>query len=1533
MVNCTYTLKGTKYNSYSDLLNFLMDKNIDLENVSDIVYSKVPKQTQQVEKLLKLKKEYKTKTRVSQEVSDNLNGEPAVEGRMSILDYLDSPECSINGRRLVTPLTREDFINASIEKLMKDTSLNYTLDQCRAIVEDTVKHWDIIQEDSILLHEMFTDKTISDRNAQDIDFINNYKDKIEGTRLNDILLKQLFNGLKKTFYIKEKGKYPDSYGLTNINLTSTIKDSSQEIFGHIDHLFVGQDGTLHLYLFKTTSEHPSNWANVKVEKYKYQLAFLKHMLSNNGINVQNIDLNIVPVQLTYNDDYSKLKSVQVLNSISYSTRYSGSEYSMAKYDRHVEAFIQNNYTVDYVPEEVVDRANEVNRAIFPELNIKREGYIGQSASMWIAQAPNIDPTGTEPLVIKEVDDGYEVIIKGTPHKISSRKSKMKNQEIFNLVSQYVSELEDYKGYSVQRLKDAIQSSFKKGFLSLGDIRGFEGSTRHLENALGKYFSEYEKVADSDQKIYDWVLRDDLSDANVLIFKNKKTGAMDMISLSSFNLSAQVPLSKGKKNLLGSYVYDNDIRRSELSSDFGHIEAVRAMELLNELIPSLLQSGEQVKLGTLGVLSAVGDNSFRPFDIGQFNKDHFQHILNVVRTENPNLSVVNNFKDVEFINPVDALLQEYQRVMEGRAEFEKNRLAYYGFDQLTESETVNQQVKSLHYIMQQIYSVYSSFSDPKQVEDALKSSNSQDREMANLLILVTKAYLNLTGQTPKYQNKLQPIDEYLFTATTIPDPNIQIVINNLQITHDAIASEFLNRFDRSIFDDFYKKIGYTSMQNITIGDQARQFKNLYELDLHTGKKTMSFKNPYDYNNDLKPEERELLKKVLYQITWINTNGNFKYSGWNDPKLADYVKAHPEYLWVPLTRASKATERQSIEAVKAKLKNSFKRLKNATERFDEFVNGITPDERKYWGGDSDNFYKLSLRNPFEQSMVSSKNGVSETLKSRAQLLDTYGPEFFETNVENILIEFLIKHIQTTQFNKLLIGSKALMLQLHLTGNYGGNTEVVKREIEWLQKYLKVNVFNKSIMSPQEQRIVGCIAPVREVVSHMLLGGNIVGAFRDIIEGAQQNFMRAVIKFNTDLTPSNIAKAYAYVSTHSTSDTMAVNLLSKLCLKYRLSNTDVGRIAERAKSGRNGIFNYDTWLYGTLRSPDFLNRMTLFVARCMQDGVWDAFSINENNDLVYNWKKDKRFYIYAQGLTTHPEYKKQKSAYFSAVRQYNSENPDNPIDPEQGLPSPYSNEQVVNIKNLGDNIYGSYDRSKRSMAENISLGIVYGMFSTWFNGIVNNYFMKPQRNGAFGLKEVQEIDDQGRPLFFDENGGITTEDTGLIVYKYVPVIVQGIFPTLGVLIDIFRKTDGGLSTKIEQMRKYLNADQHEKANMRKLLSDLLMWLLFSLLFKLAVTPQYQDYKKTMDENPVVVNMLTELVYKSTSRAYDQYKGPVNIIQFFGENMNPPTYSQPTQLISDAVQSLLGDKSWKYLLFDSSGLTRSFKDSGFAYIKSMQE
>lgn len=1530
MANCTYTIKGRKFSSYTDLLGYIDELAqtgaLELNGVDDIVYSKASKQSVQVQKLKELKASYTPKLSTEVTTSSLTDGEPGVKGAMSIIDFLDSPACSLGERPLLTPLSREDYIKSQVEKLVKEEGMKE--EDAIKSVEDTISHWDKVQEDSFALHKLFTNNHIQNPDSTDIDFMTEVQDSLPDSLKGVRLTTELFNKLKQ-FYIREKGKYSGSQAIKNVNLVSKIKGLDQEIVGHIDYLFVGEDGTLHLYLFKTTSTDPKSWPNIKEEKYKYQLAFLKQMLANNGVNVKNVDLNIVPVQLTYNDDFTKVQSINIHYPKSYSTRRSGSEYAMAKYDRQVKAFIEDNSIPFHISDKPIERADEVNRAIFPEINIRTEG-IAQSARVWIRQAPNTDPTGTEQLVIKEVgepDHAYDVVINGVVHPVKSAKSKNNNPEILELVTKYLNDLEDNKGYSTQRLKDAIENSYVKGFPTFETVPGLMGSATTLNAVLTKYF-EYTEDETTKRKDYKWELMKDLIDSNILIFRNKQDNTIDIITLTSFDLNVQAGFAKGT-NILGHYRVDGQY--VDLQGNYGNIEAVRAMELLNEVLPQL----GDVRLGTLGVLSSINGSSFRKFDIGQFNKSYFQEIIKVVNKENSGLNIENNFRAAKFVDPVESILNEYLRIVDSKSTSEQARYAEYGFGQLSVQSSRDQQLKALQYIMTQILDTHKRFADPEYFEKTIATpGTSTTKNMAILYDLVTKAYLNLSGESPTYQTSLDPISKMMFTAATVPDPNIRIVVNNLQITHDTIASEFLGKFDKDIkkhFDKFYKDAGYSEAQNMVIGNQAQQYSNFFERDVMTGKNLMVFKNPYDTSNDLKPHERELLKQVLFQIAYINHNGNFSYSSPFDSKLPQYIKEHPEYLWVPLERASKATSRQSARAITTRMKNQWKRMLKAGETFDEFVNNLTEEERDLLGNDNDDFYKMTLRNPFELSIPSSNSGFAETYKSRQRLLEKYGPEYFETNVENILIDFLAKHISTTQLNKLLVGSKALLLQLHLTGNFAGNEAIVKKEIKYIQDYLKVNVFNTSIMSSAEKAIIGNIAPVKSLVTNMLLGGNVVSMFRDSIEGVQQNFMRSLIKLNTDIDPNSVRRAYQYVTTHATSNAMAVNLLSKLCLKYRLSNTDVGRIAERAKSSRNGIFNFDNWMYGTLRSPDFLNRMTLFVAKCMHDGVWDAYSIDKDNNLVYDWKKDKRFDVYATKQVNHPEYKKQKALYLSKIREYNMEHPESPIEPDGDLPTPYTDREIMSIRAVGDNIYGSYDRGKKAMAENTSLGIMFGMFTTWMNGIVNNYFMAPQKNNVSRLTQEQEINDQGEKLYFNEQGEVLTLEEGgdenLPVYKNVPMITQGIMYTV---LDMARLCkSGGVKAALD----YMQGNEVAKANMRKLISDLLMWALFAALFGLALDPAYKEHKKNAADNPVIMNLVTEILYKSSSRAYDQYKGPMNVIQFFGENMNPPFYSTPVQVLNEAGQAIMGQKSWKYLIFDNTGLTRSFKDTGFAYIKSQQE
>lgn len=156
-------------------------------------------------------------------------------------------------------------------------------------------------------------------------------------------------------------------------------------------------------------------------------------------------------------------------------------------------------------------------------------------------------------------------------------------------------------------------------------------------------------------------------------------------------------------------------------------------------------------------------------------------------------------------------------------------------------------------------------------------------------------------------------------------------------------------------------------------------------------------------------------------------------------------------------------------------------------------------------------------------------------------------------------------------------------------------------------------------------------------------------------------------------------------------ALNKLSELCLRYRLSNCDTAAIAERAKRGTGGLMNPYTASFGTLRAPDFLNRMVLFTARCMQDGCWDAFDMVDGK-LVYDPRKDERFRDYFDGAKGSKEYLAAKSRYFTAVLEYNNTHKQSkPINiAEDLLPEPYTDKEIKSIKEFSDGIYGAYDKS---------------------------------------------------------------------------------------------------------------------------------------------------------------------------------------------------------------------------------------------------
>lgn len=1563
MKNCVYYVKSlNEEKTYSELLEWVSQlEGIDNELMSfdDIVFSKATRQDIIYEQLKAKNKEYGVQRREKSKTQGIIDGDVDItdSDSFALNEFLEHPLCKVGQgettRSIVTHKNDEEYEKNFIESfLAKNKS---------ATENDALQAWnelqqlnDIIVEDATALHSVLTSKLIHSSNTSaQIDFTRDY-DKAATSRLKSSFLSDnLFKDLKES-WMKTVGDFPNRKTISNLNLKSKLEGISKSIIGHIDHLIIDQDGTLHLYNFKVSSQKPGEWASAKVEKYKAQLVFLKHILAENGINVEDINLNIIPIHIQYSDDRTRVKSISVLGAKKYSGRSTDGTYSLETYDKMVSQLLKDNYTPIEIDNDSIKKANEDVQKFFPDLNIVDSG-IAKTAEQWVQSAPDSDPYNIEPIVIEDVHHpghGYNLIIRKKDRsteviKITSDKSKSKNKELLDKVKEYQKYLYDNNSYLLKTIKALVKEGYSKGTTEVfADAKGI--NSMFLETMFSKYLM-YDEDPDTKAKNFRWKLRDDLSEANVLIFENEKTHQLDVVSLSPFHLNASPNLKKGS-SILGYYRYD--VETSLFKGDFGNIYLMRALALLNRLAPTL---GNGVKLGMVQVINTQSSTQ-RSYSASYLNKSQFSELLRVVNSEHPDSIIENNLKKCRFADEVTALIDEYLNITDGMSDQAKEIYDSLGLEDLRQAPS-EQREQKLFNIISSIYDIRPEFRDANVIQKLINSgSNSTNSKYARLLVLATAAYQAVRNEQVVHKTFLSSLETLSYTALNVPDDNIRIVTENLQIANDTISQEFMDQFygiDKDgvvtskksmnqIFEDYFNEVGYSQAQGMTLGNEAQQFSNLYEKD-DEGNNLMIFKNPYIKLNDdryLNSAERKLLKHVLFAINSITNKNNFNYTSIDSPELIKYAKENEQYFWVPLERASKATRRQSWKAIKSAMKHMFKLITNSKERFEESVEGLMQEEAIVF---EEGFDHLQLENSFASSMPVynkyTKNrkqlskSYASTLQRRRKMLKEHGPEYFETNLKNIFIDYLFKSIATEQYNKLLVSTKSLLLQLQLTSNYGGNLEAVQKELEYIQDYLKVNVFQRSIMEDKSKKVLSVVAPIKSAVSNLLLMGNVTSAMRDSIQGVLENMTRSLIKLNTNITPKTVSQAYWYLTTHSTSNARATNLLSKLCLRYRLSNTDVSRISERAKSARNGITNWDNWGYATLRGPDFLNRMTLFVARCMQDGCWDAWSLNSEGELEYEWRKDKRFDKLASGDINSPEYDSQRALYISKLREYNEEHPDmEPLDLslETNLPSPYSNKDILSIRSLADNIYGSYDKSKKSMYENWALGVAMGMYTTWFNGIYNNYFGKAGQYATNKLEKVQDVDPEtGQPLFLDKDNNIVTEAVGKDgtpnqkIWKWQPIVTQGIFPTLHTLYKVF-KNDGK-----DGVFKYLKDNQGEKANILKLINDLIASALFFILFKAVLDGVYKDHKKEAKNKPLIQNLVTELIYKSSSRSYDSFLGPINIIQQLGDNMNPPYYSVPIKLLKDAYSTVFGEKQFAAMMADNFGFVRSYSDTIRAELK----
>lgn len=1552
-MSCIYILYDNKTGkqkqyTYEELIKLYNDGNY--RNVSDIIYSKGSKQDAIISEVLDLNKQCKV------QANKNINnGEPDYTNgsKYTTQTLIDSGIFRIRGERIIPEQNDQNFIDNAARSFIQEQGLTWDTSseaqKAEAIqkAENIRKNWEIINEDAKELHSVLNSFNFSKQDRYD------FIQKLRGTKFENFASSLYDSVTEKNgllMMIRSANKLSNDTTvkiLQNINLLVKLNTTGDDLLGHIDNLVIDTDGTLHIYNYKVTSTPISEWNAVKIEKYKYQMALLKQILAYHGFNVSNTELHIIPIRINYSDDFSQINDVIPYLWDKHIRIPQGQ--SFEKYERAAKHFIKSNIKLEPIKSNITQKINNNLKCFFPEGNIKLQG-IQKSIDEWINHEFNSKWQGR----IKKVDTSdyaYELYLEddlSKPIYVISPKEPLQNEELREKIRQHFNKTQESTNKFISGIARDIRSSRRAGHSILGrgsfDNRDLQAALSYIGVNLSKYITSYNEVQGI--KLFEWDLisNDTLLDANILVFRNNITDQIDVICLSSYNLRSTIKFNN-QTNIMGSYVNDASTDTKGLinfPANFANIEAIRAMTILNEILPQINQS--KLLLGELRVISTFGTGEEMKYDMESLNKDLFQESIKVVKKNNQDFNFINNFSKAKYVDPIDILLKDYQDITSSStttlSNAERQDISDLGFSNLEGLKTREAKRIELRAIIEKIYKMNPSIevmSPATVVKCARSDSNPERRALAKLYISCQIALCYYSGIRVRNEYKISKFYEYVMTQNRVPNRTYSLVTNMYTKAVDDIAYRVKSEYNhiRNFTEDFYNAMGYGHLRSSIIGDQAKAFRNLYRRD-DSGNLLMEFRNPY-INDSLPPlssAEKKYLKQILFEFAKIKSKiygFNFNYKSYSDSDLLSFIEKNKSwYFCVPLEKASKATIASNgfsstIDEWMRKAKNI---IKNPKQTINELVNGIGTEQEAELLEKS--FNTLHLTNSFIIG-----DGYKGGENSRAEMLSSHPQGFFETNVENILAHYLERQVQVEEFNKALITIKGILIQLELIGETAGeeNKAGLTQTGKMIQDFVKLNMFNKSIMEPESQELMAWLYPFRQLVSKAYIAGNIVSMFRDTFEGMWQNTARMLTKYQTDIDAKSLTKAYKEVAKTSFTSARGITIIDELCRMYRLSNLDVARISEGLTTSTSGLLNPDKWMYYTLRAPDFLNRMVLFVAKCMKDGCWEAFDL-DGTKLVYNWRKDKRYSIYAdKSKKGTKEYEEQRIAYYNAIRQYNEEHPENTINFDDDLPVAYSNNQIQQMRQLSNSIYGAYDKSMRAKYEHTALGLTFAMFSTWMNGMVSNYLTKPgqyaggptiveqRRDGSGNLMYMDnrglfviELDDNGTKTYvYEETGEVVTNLEGLApIMDEVPIVVQGIWYTI---------QNSVVALAQGKFREDIWKNPMQQANLRKLLTDLLVFAIFTALFKLAIQPAYKDFTKNQEKEGynAVSNAIAEVLYKSTSRSYDGFAGPLSLFEFLGENTNPPAYKLSLKIPKDIFNFIFGEKTFGELITGNIPLFKS--------------
>lgn len=1297
--------------------------------------------------------------------------------------------------------------------------------------------------------------------------------------------------------------------------------------GIADLIVVKQDGAVDIIDFKVCTRTYDNWCTAKQYHTEYQLGLYRAILAQHGIDGSKIGLFIQPIYMNKNNAAdTEVEQIQNPLRIAQShSPYSRLHWRYGSFSENIRYLVPDKMKMS-VPEAMKTNKKAMER--FHEM-------VDYNPSEKLYNKDEIIRRKLKEQV--RGDKKVYVFYDRYRRKMITNPDRDYFTEPGGYIDNYIQVMNNVRNEWVRELADAIEDYKTDPEKFNGDTYDFlrTKGKGQIETILNTIFGEFTKWY---YKPLDIPL---LMDNGILGFYNEKTGSCHFVVLTDQSLTSSY--AKGKYDSIFGNFYTNDEvrelhRTKVLKAECQNAEMIKVMHLINEVCDSNPEYFKGKNIGSIAVINPeFGENNSLPVaDLRQvysvlcaktdtpnhFEKElvlsdpwvDFGHQLELIETSGKShLSKFIKYHRAQYDKvPPGSAFGKINQLIKLRAAIEKTNSKYQVKD-FAESQYYDRKdpMDNLFVLVSELIMYYQKI--PIDASGNFEKIGLQWRSLWEVLGLpwVSNQALGDRG----IGNGL-----YMTSAENSPSPTLRALSEYYSVAFGHIREQFLaeQRLISKITIPYITRHNSGASRLLSGADTQKWEKFLIKDSKGNISESLTLINPYGKHN-LSNEDEKFLKAILWEINKYR----FRSQLGEDKLELNYLDHEKEieslikrddsiiqlmtssrYFELPLRRARQFERWRKVSrtGLGKVLMQEFDTLK------DDF--DLTQTSSKH---------QSLISKTLRQNATTMYNQYNISPEDRDYLIREEGIYNFEVDLDLLALDVAFQSIREDYYENILQTTAACATVLHVNQALTGINR--HEELEALSARERTALKNQTDIKEEYQGVAKGVTALRKLNSVLALAFRPLQMIKELTYGQFVNYSRVlgtmgssdklsiktIFNANKTIWGQSLGK-WAGVFKGDT-DMASFTLCETLNKIYGIANEDISQTVNNSINGRHGVLsNFSKYMYLFNSVPDYFNRLTLFIAKMMEDGCFEAHQLDEDGNLVYDFKKDARFSeLNKHGLNSNyrsEEYLKQKGLYLAMCEQFQLEGRNFIEYKEDGtivykeFDRAYTTKQRNSIKEVADLAYGYYDHETKSLLDLGFFGLIYKQFQVFLTAKTNLWFRgRPTTKGdntsqgSFKIVTTEDGEKCYRRFIKDDATGkildvihvpesqLTEEEKKTLDYAYTweGDYVEGLVYSIGMTLnDLFRLNFNSIKN-----------NKYRLGNLSLALHDLLVGMLLFAIFKWLFSG---GTKKMSDIKPL-------------QRVLVRAMGDVSPTAIMSMTWEPGFYSTAVGLRDDAIRLFTDD------------------------------